>query len=866
MAKIFASRESAVSRREIANGQRSRSIAPQGMVLLENNGALPLKGKPGRIALYGNGARRTIKGGTGSGDVNSRETVNIEQGLEDAGFEIVTKDWIDRDCANADAAQGAYFARIQELFAQKGMAAFADLFNNPFVPPAIVPVEDTDIRAGEADTALFVIARNSGEGKDRNDCPGEYDLFDEEIAALKKIAAAYRTTVVILNVGSVIDMKQLKAIDGIDAILNMSQAGNYGGYALADAITGKQGPSGHLTDTWAVNYADYPSAATFSHCNGDTDDEYYSEGIYVGYRYFDTFNVTPMYPFGYGLSYTTFSLECTGCAADEEAVSVEVRVTNTGSFPGRQVVQVYYSAPDGSLEKPYQELAGYAKTKELAPGESQTVNVRFATASMASFSTEKAAWILEPGTYYIRAGIHSRRTKVVLALALDAEAVTEQVKNLLPLDCDMPLLSSRGVTPYSYEGEESEKAAAPVVHLSAAKIKTRTVQYAGPAQELPKTGKAGKITFDDIRSGRATLDELVSQLTPFEMATLCVGTSRGGFLQGTGPQIGAASAACPGAAGDTTSLLLDDRGVRNLILPDGPAGLRLTPHFKADSNGQIYQVESAFAGLDIMTGKKEKPPIPEDAVDYYQYATAIPIATLLAQTWDDQAIEDAGDIVGGEMEEFGSDLWLAPGMNIHRNPLCGRNFEYYSEDPLLSGRCAAADTRGVQKHRSAGTTIKHFAFNNQEDNRSHVNSHVDERAIREIYLKGFEICIREAQPLSIMTSYNLINGEHTANSYDLITAFARDEWGFEGIVMTDWGTTRQEVATEGHPVHKYGSSFASGCVKAGNDLTMPGSDEDVNDILNALGKKAGEVPYPLTMGELQAAAARILGLILRMER
>ena len=229
-------------------------------------------------------------------------------------------------------------------------------------------------------------------------------------------------------------------------------------------------------------------------------------------------------------------------------------------------------------------------------------------------------------------------------------------------------------------------------------------------------------------------------------------------------------------------------------------------------------------------------------------------------------MEEAGDIVGGEMEEFGSDLWLAPGMNIHRNPLCGRNFEYYSEDPLISGRCAAADTRGVQKHRSAGTTIKHFAFNNQEDNRSHVNSHVDERAIREIYLKGFEICVREAHPFSIMTSYNLINGEHTANSYDLITAFARDEWGFDGIVMTDWGTTGGMLGPEGPIKFKYGNSFASGCIKAGNDLTMPGSEADVNDILNALGKKPGEVPYPLTLGELQAAAKRMLSLIMRMER
>ena len=865
MAIIYASKDPGVSKRELQNGQRSRAIAPQGMVLLENNGVLPLDGKPGKIALYGNGARRTIKGGTGSGDVNSRETVNIERGLEDAGFEIVTKEWLDRDDRKYNEAIGAYFGRLKQAIMERGMGAIMDLFENPFVPPAIAPVEDGDIRTDETDTAIFVIARNSGEGKDRNDLPGEYELFEEEAESIRKVAAAYAKTIVVLNVGAVIDMKTLKSIEGVDAILNMSQAGNYSGYALADAITGKQAPSGHLTSTWAVNYSDYPSAATFSHCNGNVDDEYYIEGIYVGYRYFDTFNVTPQYPFGYGLTYTDFSLECAGCTADEKEVSVRVKVTNTGDRSGRQVVQVYYSAPAGRLEKPWQELAGYAKTKELAPGESETVTVRWETASMASYDPEKAAWILEPGTYYVRAGVHSRDTKVVLALTLDAEAVTEQVRNILPLDCEMKLLSSKGITPWSYAGEEAEKAAAIVITLSSAKIGTCVIEYADKAAEIPKTDKTGKITLEDVKSGKATLDELVSQLTPFEMATLCVGTARGSIFENSGPQIGASSAACPGAAGDTTSLLLEDRKVRNLILPDGPAGLRLTPHFKVDGEGKIYTVGSPFPGMELLMEGQPEPVHPEDAVDYYQYTTAIPIATLLAQTWDEAAVEEAGNIVGGEMEEFGSDLWLAPGMNIHRNPLCGRNFEYYSEDPLITGRCAAADTRGVQKHRSAGTTIKHFAFNNQEDNRNHVNSHVEERAIREIYLKGFGICIREAHPCSIMTSYNLINGEHTANSYDLVTAFARDECGFDGIVMTDWGTTGDMLGPDAAK-YKYGNSFASGCVKAGNDLTMPGSEADVNDILNALGKKPGEVPYPLTLGELQAAAKRMLSLIMRMER
>ena len=864
MTKFYASTEAQVSRRETENGQRARAIAPQGMVLLENNGALPLSGEPGNIALYGNGARRTVKGGTGSGDVNSRETVTIEKGLEAAGFHIVTKDWIDRDCENTEAARHAYFDRLEKAIAEKGPAAVMELFDHPFIEPAMIPVEQTDLKPEEADTAIFVLSRNSGEGKDRNVLPGEYELFEVETDALRTIAAAYRTTIVVLNVGSVIDMKAIRAIPGIDAVLNMSQAGNYGGYALADALTGRQAPSGHLTTTWAVNYSDYPSASTFSHMNGDTDDEDYTEGIYVGYRYFDTFNISPLYPFGYGLTYTTFDVTCDECAADEHEVRLRIRVTNTGKHTGRQVAQVYASAPAGRLEKPWQELAGYAKTRDLAPGESETLTIRFAPAAMASYDPERAAWILEKGTYYIRVGTHSRNTKVVLALNLDADAVTEQVRNILPLDRELKLLSARGVTPWTYEGEDQEKKAARVISLSAGKIPTHVVSYAGPAQEIPKTEKTQVITLADVREGKATLDEMVSQLTPYEMATLCVGAQRGGWFENGGAQIGAASAASPGAAGDTTSLLTEKRGVRNLILPDGPAGLRLTPHFKVDGEGRIYSVTSPMPGMDILEKMMPRPEIPADATDYYQYATAIPIATLLAQTWDERAIEEAGDIVGGEMEIFGSDLWLAPGMNIHRNPLCGRNFEYYSEDPLVAGRSAAADTRGVQKHRSAGTTIKHFAFNNQEDNRTHVNEHVDERAIREIYLKGFQICIREAHPLAIMTSYNLINGEHTANSYDLITAFARDESGFDGIVMTDWGTTDEDGARG--PKHKYGSSFASGCVKAGNDLTMPGSERDVEDILNALGKREGEVHYPLTLGELQAAAKRMLSLILRMER
>jgi beta-glucosidase len=268
----------------------------------------------------------------------------------------------------------------------------------------------------------------------------------------------------------------------------------------------------------------------------------------------------------------------------------------------------------------------------------------------------------------------------------------------------------------------------------------------------------------------------------------------------------------------------------------------------------------AIPDADRLYGEQEAPVYPEGTKTFYQYCTAIPIATLLAQTWDPAVIRDAGDIVGEEMEELGATIWLAPGMNIHRNPLCGRNFEYYSEDPLVAGICAAADTLGVQGHPGVGTCIKHFAFNNQEDNRMHTNAHVGERAAREIYLKGFEIAVRASQPMSIMTSYNLINGVHAANNYDTLTAIARNEWGFAGIVMTDWGTTGG-IEMEPGRVFKYGCSNSAGCIKAGNDLTMPGNQKDVDDIIAAVGAEAGSVEYPLTLGDLQACAKRMLTLI-----
>ncbi|MBQ9374334.1 MAG: glycoside hydrolase family 3 C-terminal domain-containing protein [Oscillospiraceae bacterium] len=850
MAKIFAPTSPDMTERERRNMQKARRIAAEGMVLLENRGVLPLKADGRALAVFGNGVRRMVKGGTGSGDVNSRTVVNVEQGLEDAGFSVASKAWLDRfDEACTDYMQ-QYMADFKAVLQEKGFAGVNWALENPYRDPDVPEITEEDMAGDDRSCALYVIARTSGEGADRKLSPGDYELSEREKDNLRTLTAHYKHTVVILNVGGVIDTKFLRAQKGIDAILLMSQPGCAGGLALADVLTGKVTPGGRLTATWAEDYSDYPCAESLGYLSGDLDDSYYREGVYVGYRWFDSFNLRPAYPFGFGLSYTSFEIGVKRVEIRGEAVRVTAAVKNSGEHAGRETVQVYVSQPQGKLDKPCQVLAGFAKTAVLSPGQEETVTVEFPIRSLASYDEEKAAWVLERGTYYIRVGSHSRNTHIAAALSLDESVVTEQLQNKVKPDCELNILHAEPEQFYTYPSEAAEKAEAMRLEIIPATIPTRTADYSAKALEL-RTDKTDPISLADVLSGRAALDELTAQLSISELAALTVGASRGGF--GGISTVGAASNSVPGAAGDTTSELSLSRGIENLVLADGPAGLRLSKTFVTDGQGNVVPGlgESAFGNLFELLGVPAAQR-PEGAVDHYQYCTAIPIATMLAQTWDPALIEEAGDLVGEEMEELGVDLWLAPGMNIHRNPLCGRNFEYYSEDPLLSGVCAAADTRGVQKHPGRGTTIKHFALNNQEDNRSHSNSHCSERALREIYLKGFEIAVKTAQPLSLMTSYNLVNGVHAANHRELITDILRCEWGFQGLVMTDWGTTD---ASQGF---QYGSSDAALCIKAGNDLTMPGSQEDVDAIVNAVGGK-------LTLAELQACAKRVLELVILRE-
>ena len=806
MTQIDALKTDEIQNYEIEHQEEVRRLAGECMVILENDGVLPLQAGTKKIALFGTGARHTIKGGTGSGDVNVRENISIAQGLERAGFKFVTEGWLDQyDRLYADA-QEAYAKKLNEFTEKTGKPSMLYAFETPFEEPEQPEITEADVK--EADAAIYVISRNSGEGKDRRAEKGDYYLSDRELQNIRFMTEHYKNCIVLLNVGGVIDLTALKAIEGVQAIMLVGQTGNMGGYAVADVLTAKTIPSGKLTDTWARSYEDYPSSATFSHRDGNLDDEYYSDGIYVGYRYFDTFGVMPLYCFGYGKSYTEFEMKTINVTADEKQVQVEVEVTNIGDkYPGKEVVQVYYSAPDGIMEKATQELAGFAKTKLLAPGEKDVVTITFATTDMASFDAYDAAWIMEEGEYTIRVGNSSRNTEAVAVIDLDEQVTTLQLKRLMRDTIAVRELHHM-IPIFDIEFDFGVPAIPFRIMLQAENFKKELVEYEVMRRTLMDKRKDEVLTLEDVKAGSATLDELTAQLTVEEMAELCVGTER---RNGDGNVIGSASSCVPGAAGDTTSSLLETRKVPNLIQADGPAGLRL-----------------------------ETP------------CTAIPIATTLAQSWDMDLIHRMGELVGEEMKQLHVDLWLAPGMNIHRNPLCGRNFEYYSEDPVLTGLCAATE-------KGKGTTIKHFAGNNQEDNRMFTNAHISERALREIYLKGFEIAVKTAQPYAIMTSYNLINGVHSANNYDMLQNIARDEWGFEGLVMTDWYTS-QDTTEMGmvSPSGKYSHSSSVQCIKAGNDLQMPGCQQNVDDIVEAVneGKE-------ITKADLQRCAKHILSVALK---
>lgn len=781
-----------------------RSCLPECTVLLKKNGDFPLE-SAGKIALYGSGVRKTIKGGTGSGEVNSRYYDTVEAGFEQAGFTITTKSWLD--------AYDRVVEKAQQEFNQKLRLRAKEQHINVMLLAmgAVVPEPDYELPLqAEGDTALYVLSRISGEGTDRKPEEGEIQLTATERRDILKLSKMFPHFMLVLNVGGVID---LSSVLDVPNILLLSQLGVETGSTLARIVLGQQYPSGKLTTTWAA-WENYPSLDY-----GGYDDTRYKEGIYVGYRYFDTMHKPVLFPFGYGLGYTTFELMNHDVKAEKTRIIVSSTVKNTGAYPGKEVVQVYASVPGGVLDQPYQMLAAWVKTPELAPGQSETVQASFDLSELAGYDAERAAYVLEKGEYILRVGTQSRDTTPVAAIRLKEDVTVRQVKNALGTPDFVDFRPE--------EKPENEVLPLPVVEMDAAVFTTQKVNYA-PHYEI---------------------DKKVQSLSEEELALLSNGYfGKGGKMS----MIGNASTTVCGAAGETAHV----DGFPVIVMADGPAGIRIHQRYFEDRKG-IHSMEAPFpqSMVPFMPGSLKflmdhfviKKPKRQDQIRY-QYCTALPIGTALAQSWNLSVAEVCGDIVGSEMERFQIDLWLAPALNIHRSIQCGRNFEYYSEDPLISGKFAAAVTRGVQKHPGKGVTIKHYAANNQEFNRTSSNSIVSERAMREIYLKGFEIAVRDGRPAAVMTSYNLLNGQHTSTRRDLIEDILRCEFGFQGIVMTDWVVQGGMIPKDA----KYPGPTAADVAAAGGDLYMPGSKEDLSSVLNAV--KEGR----LSKEQLQINASRVL--------
>ncbi len=765
-----------------------RQAAGEGIVLLKNdNDTLPFS-PCDRVAVFGRTQIDYFAVGYGSGgDVLAPYTVNLIDGLKNQGvrtdeglFEIYRK-WTG-DSSNTPVFDGVWG-------------------HWPVSYPEM-PLEDDTVRkaSGENDIALVVIGRAAGEDRECRLGKGSYYLTDEEKEMLDKVTRYFSRTAVIVDTGNIIDMSWTREYgDAIGALVYAWQGGMESGNALSDILTGRVSPSGKLTDTIPVSYDSLPSALSF----GGREYNNYTEDIYVGYRYYETFAPGEvLYPFGYGLGYTSFSLLSEGRSRGME-ISIEAKVRNEGERSGKETVQVYLSSPSGRLGKPARVLVSYAKTGEIPPGGEERLALSFRLDDFASYDDTGAtgnrySFVLEKGEYRIYTGTSVRDTALTLSLVLDEDIVVKKTENVLGVKkgCGfMRLVERDGKKVYEPVPEEEGN------------LRERILSSLPP--ELGKTGNED-CSFDDVRSGRITLSSFVASLSPEDLEAL----SRGGGAMNS--PLGAEGNG--GAFGGVTESLRK-KGIPPVIVSDGPAGLRVR-----------------------------------------RTSALLPSGTALASTFNDSLVRKLYSLLASEMKASGIDVLLAPGMNIHRNPLCGRNFEYFSEDPLLSGMIASDIVSALQEN---GVTCspKHFAANNQEMWRTENDSRVSERSLREIYLRAFEIMIYKSHPLVIMTSYNRLNGVWNHYNYDLVHTVLRKEWGWRGLVITDWWmhiSRSPEFPLLENDAYR---------VRSDVDVLMPGGDgyspssRVGRTLLDTLGKKDG-----ITMGELQRTALNVLGFILEKEK
>ncbi|OKZ84296.1 MAG: beta-glucosidase [Clostridium sp. 44_14] len=757
-------------------------VVSEGIVMLKNeHQALPLKPHE-EIALFGRIQFHYYKSGTGSGGmVNVSKVTNIVDGLQESGIKLnqelldVYHKWDNENPFDLGDGWG------KEPWSQKEM-----------------PLEDSlAARAAKrCQTAIAVIGRTAGEEQDNSLTEGSFLLSSDEKQMLTTVRRHFSKMIVLLNVGNIIDMNELLEI-APDSILYVWQGGMTGGTGTADVLTGKISPCGKLTDTIAKHVEDYPSAPYF----GDPVRNFYSEDIYVGYRYFETFAPDKvLYPFGFGLSYTTFQIKTNDIMDLSDKWDFIITVTNTGSCSGKEVVQIYCEAPQGKLGKPVRVLCGYEKTNTLSPGESQTVTISVSKTQTASYddsgiSGHAHCFILEEGDYHFYVGTDVRHAKKTYTCTQNGTLVISSHQQALA-----PVEAFERIKPVlSTDGYEPQMEAVPLSEVDETKRRLENLP-----KEIPFTGDRG-IRLCDVRKGTHTMEEFIAQMTDYDLA--CV-------IRGEGmnsPRVTAGTASAFGGV----SQELEALGVPCGCCDDGPSGMRLDCGTKAFS---------------------------------------LPNGTMMACTFNRTLLTELFALTGLEMIANKVDCLLGPGMNIHRHPLNGRNFEYFSEDPYLTGTIASAQLHGLHQSGVTGT-IKHFCGNNQETNRHDTNGVISERALREIYLKGFEIAVKEGHADSVMTTYGPINGVWTAGSFDLTTQILRNDWGFTGFTMTDWWAN---INRRGQAVDK--SDFAAMAI-AQNDVYMVcaiGAENDDN-ILASLENGT------LQRSELQRNAANICRFLMNTQ-
>jgi len=777
----------------------SRKAATEGMVLLKNeNNVLPIKNGT-RVALFGKATADYVRGGGGSGEVTVSYNRDLYQGM-------LVKEEEGKISLFHESAE-YYEENIKEQYAN---GALPGLTYEPELPDELVKEA-----AENADVAIVSISRFSGEGWDRKTVldddaakalhpritaqlelsaklfeDGDYYLTAAENKMLEKVKAKFRKVVVVLNVGGMCDTTFFKDCDEISSVLMAWQSGMEGGLATADILVGDVNPSGKLTDTFAKTLEDYPSSYNFHEAMAFCD---YTDDIYVGYRYFETIpgaRDKVNYPFGFGLSYTSFDISVDSVKEADGKIEVSAKVKNTGDVAGKEVVQVYYKAPDGKLGKPALELCAFKKTGLLEAGEEEALVMNFDIASMASYDdlgkVVKSAYILEAGDYEVFVGSSVRN----LVKADFTYSVAEDTVTLQLSEKGKPhKLAKRMISDGSYEALPMD----PDFEAKPAEIAPIEGTVEGIIPATLARGRRNRMMelfpsepqFVEVAAGKMTLDEFIDVL-PVEKLI---------HILGGQPNTGVANTYGFGN--------VPEYGIPNIMTADGPAGLRIDPKVGAT-------------------------------------ATAFPCATLLACSWNEDVVYEVGKAGALEVKENNIGVWLTPAMNIHRSPLCGRNFEYYSEDPYVAGKIGAAMVNGIQSEH-IGASVKHFCCNNKETNRKNSDSRVSERALREIYLKAFEIVVKESSPYTIMSSYNIVNEVRASENKEILTGILRDEWGFEGLVTSDWWT--------------YGEHYLEAA--AGNDLKMGnGYPERVQEAYDK---------GLISLDEIKICVRRILGIILKID-